>query len=64
MRCLCRRRSIRLGPSTWQRTATSTPRTGELELHLEGKLEANQSDAEELTCCGLAYLDRIPRDEW
>jgi len=23
-----------------------------------------QSDAEELTCCGLAYLDRIPRDEW
>jgi hypothetical protein len=35
-----------------------------LERHLEGKLEANQSDAEELPCCGLAYLDRIPRDEW
>lgn len=35
-----------------------------LERHLEGKLEANQSDAEELTCCGLAYLDRIPKDEW
>jgi hypothetical protein len=35
-----------------------------LERHLQGRLEARQSDAEELTCAGLAYLDRFPKDEW
>lgn len=34
-----------------------------LERHLRGKLEASQSETEELTCSGLAYLDRLPRDE-
>jgi hypothetical protein len=34
-----------------------------LERHLRGKLEASQSETEELTCFGLAYLDRLPRDE-
>jgi hypothetical protein len=27
-------------------------------------LEASQGDTEELTCSGLAYLDRLPQDEW
>jgi hypothetical protein len=35
-----------------------------LERHLRGRWEAIQSDVEELTCSGLAYLDRIPKDEW
>jgi hypothetical protein len=35
-----------------------------LERHLQGRWEASQSDAEELTCSGLAYLDRLPKDEW
>jgi hypothetical protein len=35
-----------------------------LERHLQGKLEVNQSGAEELTCSGLAFLGRIPKDEW
>jgi hypothetical protein len=35
-----------------------------LERHLQGRLEASQSEPEELTCSGLAYLDRIPKDEW
>jgi hypothetical protein len=34
-----------------------------LERHLQGRLEASQGDAEELTCSGLAYLDRLPEDE-
>jgi hypothetical protein len=29
-----------------------------LERHLQRSLE------EELTCSGLAYLDRVPKDEW
>jgi hypothetical protein len=33
-----------------------------LERHLQG-MEASQSETEELTCSGLAYLDRLPRDE-
>jgi hypothetical protein len=35
-----------------------------LERHLRGRAEASQSDTEELTCSGLAYLDRMPKDEW
>jgi hypothetical protein len=33
-----------------------------LERHLQG-MEASQSETEELTCSGLAYLDRLPKDE-
>jgi hypothetical protein len=32
-----------------------------LERHMQGRLESNQSEAEELTCSALAYLDRIPK---
>jgi hypothetical protein len=35
-----------------------------LERHLQGMLEASQSETEELTCSGLAYLDRLPETEW
>jgi hypothetical protein len=36
-----------------------------LERHLQRSLaEARQSETEELTCSGLAYLDRLPKDEW
>jgi hypothetical protein len=34
-----------------------------LERHLQGRLEASQGDTEQLACSGLAYLDRLPRDE-
>ena len=34
-----------------------------LERHLHRKWEACESDAEELTCFGLAYLERLPEDE-
>jgi hypothetical protein len=34
-----------------------------LERHLQGTLKASQGETEELTCSGLAYLDRLPRDE-
>ena len=33
------------------------------ERHLQGTLKASQGETEELTCSGLAYLDRLPRDE-
>ena len=33
-----------------------------LERHLQG-MEASQNETEELTCSGLAYLDRLPKDE-
>ena len=35
-----------------------------LERHLQGRLEASQGETEELACSGLAYLDRLPEDEW
>ena len=35
-----------------------------LERHLQGRLEASQGKTEELVCSGLAYLDRLPKDEW
>ena len=35
-----------------------------LERHLQGRSEARQSNAEELTSFGLAYLERFPKDEW
>ena len=35
-----------------------------LERHLQRRLEASQGGTEELTCSGLAYLDRLPKDEW
>lgn len=35
-----------------------------LERHLQRKWENSQSDAEELVCSGLAYLNRTARDEW
>ena len=34
-----------------------------LERHLHWKWEARESDAEELTCLGIAYLERLPEDE-
>lgn len=34
-----------------------------LERHLQGTLTASQIETEELTCSGLAYLDRLPREE-
>ena len=33
-----------------------------LERHLQGRLEASHGETEELTCSGLAYLDRLPED--
>jgi hypothetical protein len=35
-----------------------------LERHLQRKWQNSQSDAEELVCSGLAYLNRISKDEW
>jgi hypothetical protein len=35
-----------------------------LERHLHGRLGTNQIGTEELACSGLAYLDRLPKDEW
>lgn len=35
-----------------------------LERHLQGRSEARHTNAEELTCSGLAYLERFPKDEW
>jgi hypothetical protein len=35
-----------------------------LERHLQQRLEAGRSETEQLTCSGLAYLDRFPKDEW
>ena len=35
-----------------------------LERNMQGSSDARQSDAEELTCSGLAYLERFPKDEW
>jgi hypothetical protein len=35
-----------------------------LERHLQGRWEAHVSDAEELTGFGLAYLERLPEDEY
>ena len=35
-----------------------------LERHLQGRSEARHSNAEELTCSGLTYLERFPKDEW
>jgi hypothetical protein len=34
-----------------------------LERHLQG-LEARQGETEELVCSGLAYLDRLSKNEW
>lgn len=34
-----------------------------LERHLQGRWEANVSEADELTGFGLPYLDRLPKDE-
>ena len=34
-----------------------------LERHLQATLKASQSETEELACSGLAYLDRLPKDE-
>ncbi|WP_407116163.1 hypothetical protein [Bradyrhizobium sp. LMG 9283] len=34
-----------------------------LERHLHRKWDSRESDAEELTCLGLAYLERLPEDE-
>jgi hypothetical protein len=35
-----------------------------LARHLQRRLEASQGETEGLTCSGLAYLDRLPKDEW
>jgi hypothetical protein len=34
-----------------------------LQRHLQGRWEARVSEVEELTGFGLAYLDRLPKDE-
>lgn len=34
-----------------------------LERHLRGRWAARERDAAELTCFGLAYLERLPEDE-
>ena len=34
-----------------------------LERHLQRKWEERRSDSEELASFGIAYLDRLPRDE-
>jgi hypothetical protein len=58
------RRSTRLGPSTWQRIATSTLRTTD-DAYLSAICNGGRSsETEGLTCSGLAYLDRLPKDEW
>jgi hypothetical protein len=60
------RRSTRLGPSTWRRTRdvdVADDRRCLLERHLQRRLEAGQSETEVVTCSGLAYLDRLPKDE-
>jgi hypothetical protein len=61
------RRSTRLGPSylaTHRDVDVADGRRCLLERHLQGRLEASQSETEELTCSGLAYLDRLPETEW
>ena len=55
------RRSTRLGPSIWQRIATSTLRTVD-DAYWSARA-ASQGETEELTCSGLAYLDRLSRDQ-
>jgi hypothetical protein len=35
-----------------------------LERHLQRKWETSQSDAEQLVCSGLAFLDRTAKDQW
>ena len=35
-----------------------------LSRHLQERLRAGENDAEELTCSGLAYLNRAPPDGW
>jgi hypothetical protein len=35
-----------------------------LERHLQGRLEAREGNVEELASLGLAYLARLPDDEW
>jgi hypothetical protein len=35
-----------------------------LERHLQRRLEASESETEELVCSGLAYLERVPKDPW
>lgn len=34
-----------------------------LERHLSMNWETRESDSDELTCVGLAYLERLPEDE-
>ena len=40
------------------------PRRCSLERYLSGKWQAGESDPEELTCHGLAYLDRLGLESW
>ncbi len=35
-----------------------------LERYLQGRWEAGESDPEELACSGLAYLSRLPPEDW
>jgi hypothetical protein len=35
-----------------------------LERYLSEKRHAGESDPEELTCCGLSYLDRLAPESW
>ena len=34
-----------------------------LERHLHRRWEARDGEFEDLACCGLAYLERLPEDE-
>ena len=61
------RRSTRLGTvylATHRDVDVADGRRCLLERHLQRRLEASQGATEGLTCSGLAYLDRLPKDEW
>ena len=40
------------------------PRRCSLERYLSEKWRSGESDPEELTCCGLSYLDRLAPERW
>ena len=57
----------RRGPSTLRPTVTSMPQMAVdacWSVILQRKWENSQSDAEELVCSGLAYLERTAKDQW
>ena len=57
---------IQLGPSTRLTPRVDARDGGDacLSAICKEDRQRRQSDAEELTCLGLGYLERIPKDEW